>query len=103
MVLLNLFFVSILLTFLFLLLNYFNEENYFKLNSSSFSVECGFQEIRSFPTSTSNQFFIIAVIFVVFDIELLILLPLPGTFMSIRVKLLVFVLLLLMTLGLIIE
>lgn len=48
-------------------------------------VECGFDSIRKKSFKFSNQFFIISIIFVIYDMELIIIIPFPIRFIRIEI------------------
>lgn len=67
------------------------------------SFECGFVSITSSKNTFSVQFFLVAIIFLVFDVEIAILLPFPLILVGnvgLRVVILLFMVLVLVLFGL---
>jgi len=73
-------------------------------NEKKSSFECGFNILSNNRVSFSNQFFIIAMLFLIFDIEIALILPYPlvreYNYMS---KLIIFIFILVLLVGLLYE
>nr|YP_010890508.1 NADH dehydrogenase subunit 3 [Colpocephalum eucarenum]WIM51514.1 NADH dehydrogenase subunit 3 [Colpocephalum eucarenum] len=95
--------LSVVISLLIFLVSLFFMEN--KVNEAGESpFECGFEPISFSRTPFSMQFFSITIIFLIFDLEIVIILPLMNSFqnewlISLMISLITIVLLL----GLIIE
>lgn len=59
------------------ILNHSLEQNTIEYKLSKSNVECGFESNSKFKIEFSNQFFIISIVFLIFEIELIIIIPLP--------------------------
>lgn len=69
--------VCLILPILLVIINIFLQRDYISDREKSSPYECGFDPIRNARIPFSLRFFILAVLFLVFDIEIVILLPLP--------------------------
>jgi NADH-ubiquinone oxidoreductase chain 3 len=65
--------------------------------------ECGFSNINPSHLPFSFQFFLIAILFLIFDVEISIVLSYPIERQSIKTSMVIFSFLLILTLGLIYE
>nr|UOK09677.1 NADH dehydrogenase subunit 3 [Pyemotes zhonghuajia] len=76
------FIMPFLLIFLIILIllsiNFINSNSKNKMSSIS-NIECGFNNMTYSKTPFSNQFFMMLMIFLIFDMELIILFPTPMT------------------------
>lgn len=83
-------FFSFILVFIFYLLNFFlSLKSFYLIKNSSF--ESGFESLGKVHSSFSIHFFIIMLIFVIFDLEVVILLGfLISSFYSVYIFLLIF-------------
>nr|AKS48936.1 NADH dehydrogenase subunit 3 [Trypanobia cryptica] len=79
MILLTLFLASTISFLLLLIFNYLSLNMFTKREKSS-PYECGFEPITSARVPYSMRFFLVAVLFLIFDIEIAFILPAP--FMS---------------------
>lgn len=68
-------FIILAIIFLCLLLSKTNE----KENEKSSPIECGINPISIYNTPFSIQFFLIAIIFIIFDVEIALIIPIPLT------------------------
>lgn len=68
------FFLTILLSFILIFINFLfiNQKNDFNKNSV---YECGFQSFNENISSFNIQYYIIAILFLIFDLEIMFLLP----------------------------
>lgn len=71
------FFLSVLLSILVLVIGLLMSYRRYKDREKSRPFECGFDPKRSARIPFSTRFFLLAVIFLVFDIEIAIILPAP--------------------------
>nr|AYC65890.1 NADH dehydrogenase subunit 3 [Amyrsidea minuta] len=92
------------LSFIIFILSFFFIESY-KLNESHDSAfECGFESLFLTRVPFSNQFFQITIVFLVFDLEVVIFLPfICYSWMDEHLLLTLSILLILLLVGLIIE
>lgn len=69
--------LCLILPILLSIINLFFQTNFYSDREKSSPYECGFDPINNARIPFSLRFFILAVLFLVFDIEIVILLPLP--------------------------
>ncbi|MGI9548724.1 MAG: NADH-quinone oxidoreductase subunit A [Bdellovibrionales bacterium] len=71
------FFIFLCLPLLLLIVNYFVNIKRLLTRRLLSSFECGFDTFRNARSSFSLHFFLIRIIFLVFDLEIIFLIPLP--------------------------
>nr|YP_009057608.1 NADH dehydrogenase subunit 3 [Nemertopsis tetraclitophila]AGZ63914.1 NADH dehydrogenase subunit 3 [Nemertopsis tetraclitophila] len=70
-------FVSLFFSFLFWILSYYFGKRSVFSNEKNSPFECGFDPSLSARIPFSMRFFLLAVLFLIFDVEIVLLLPLP--------------------------
>nr|YP_010381676.1 NADH dehydrogenase subunit 3 [Augilodes binghami]UDL72051.1 NADH dehydrogenase subunit 3 [Augilodes binghami] len=95
----------LILTFTFFILTTFMSKKSKINRNKNLPFECGFESFSSPRNSFSTHFFLIATIFLIFDVEISIILPLYSTKISILKEWLIFsfLILLILMMGLIHE
>lgn len=88
---------------LLLILNHSLEQNFLDYKTSKSNVECGFESNSKLKIEFSNQFFIITIIFLIFEIEIIILIPLPVRSIRTIIKLIILNIMILILLRLLLE
>nr|YP_009945360.1 NADH dehydrogenase subunit 3 [Epanerchodus koreanus]QOE55895.1 NADH dehydrogenase subunit 3 [Epanerchodus koreanus] len=75
-----LYFIFIMVSFLLFLISWFLVDLGIYYDESLSSFECGFMSFSGFSGSFSLHFFLISIIFLIFDVEIVLILPLPIMF-----------------------
>ena len=92
----------IALTIIILFVNIRKKEKYFK--QKKYEFECGFNSINKNRLPFSTQFFLITILFLIFDLEIAIILPVSLEERKEKNSInLMFIILIVLTVGLIIE
>jgi len=78
-------FISLLIPSILIILNYYISKKESTEREKPSSFECGFDPIRSARLPFSLQFFLITVIFLIFDVEITLILPIYQTSLSINI------------------
>lgn len=82
------FFIALLFPIIIIIATFFLNKKIQPNYEKSTPFECGFDPFNSARIPFSLRFFILAVLFLVFDIEIAILIPVPSVeFMSLNIKL----------------
>nr|YP_009629404.1 NADH dehydrogenase subunit 3 [Saccharosydne procerus]AVV32040.1 NADH dehydrogenase subunit 3 [Saccharosydne procerus] len=76
---------SLILTMLILISFLISKKSILDLNKTS-SFECGFMKMNSSRKSFSIHFFMIAIIFLMFDVELTLILPMISSMKMMKIK-----------------
>lgn len=71
------FYLTVILILILIRLSFSLEQNFISKKLAKANVECGFENMSKRAFKFSNQFFIISIVFLIFDIELIILMPIP--------------------------
>ncbi|MBO1764402.1 NADH-quinone oxidoreductase subunit A [Escherichia coli] len=95
--------ISLIIATILIILNLSLKQNFISKKRNKSNVECGFDSITKIELKFSNQFFIIAIIFLIFDIELIILMPLPISSINTITLIILITIIILLTFSLIIE
>nr|AVN68180.1 NADH dehydrogenase subunit 3 [Nocticola sp. JW1 9/1] len=74
--------MTISLTTIIMILSSITSKKINKDREKNSPFECGFDPFKSARLPFSSQFFLIAIVFLVFDVEIAILLPMPITISS---------------------
>nr|YP_010561795.1 NADH dehydrogenase subunit 3 [Ammothea clausi]UYX57742.1 NADH dehydrogenase subunit 3 [Ammothea clausi] len=72
--------ILLLMIFLFTISSLISKKNIKEMEKSS-PFECGMNPLYNFSTPFSIQFFLIAILFMIFDVEIALIIPLPLTSM----------------------
>nr|YP_010561808.1 NADH dehydrogenase subunit 3 [Ammothea calmani]UYX57756.1 NADH dehydrogenase subunit 3 [Ammothea calmani] len=96
--------ILILMILLFIISFFVSKKNIKELEKSS-PFECGMNPLYNFSTPFSIQFFLIAILFMIFDVEIALIIPLPMTSMMNLLLLFIssYMFLLILLIGLIYE
>nr|AHA52565.1 NADH dehydrogenase subunit 3 [Pselaphanus sp. QL-2013] len=78
--LLVMFFIYLIISLFFLLLNFFLSMNKKMYYEKIISFECGFDMLVSSRVPFSINFYLIAILFLIFDVEIVLLIPLIVSF-----------------------
>jgi NADH-ubiquinone oxidoreductase chain 3 len=71
------FILRIILSLILIILNYFIRKKNFSEREKPSAFECGFDPKASSRIPFSLQFYLIAVIFLIFDVEITLVIPIP--------------------------
>nr|QDP17858.1 NADH dehydrogenase subunit 3 [Parachtes riberai] len=102
MYLLSLFMMGLISLILLMLMYMLSMWQGYNLNYFS-SYECGFDPKTSTRSSFSHRFFLISILFLIFDVEITLLIPIPFLLASSNTTGLLFFFVLLLLLGLLYE
>nr|YP_009704351.1 NADH dehydrogenase subunit 3 [Xerotyphlops vermicularis]QEO33843.1 NADH dehydrogenase subunit 3 [Xerotyphlops vermicularis] len=97
--------ISLLITIIIVIFNFLASNTQPNIDKTS-PYECGFDPLGNTRTQMSIQFFLIAILFLIFDLEIALLLPLPWAMTNSTPKLTTMsatMILSLLTLGLVYE
>ena len=98
-------YLLVLIFIFFFIINFvIKKKNITKIASSPF--ECGFKKKKIFRINFSVQFFLVAILFLIFDVELILILPyilFREIFFSLRSLVIIILFLLILVLGLFYE
>lgn len=95
--------LAIVVGTLLTILNHSLEKNNLEYKVSKSNVECGFESNSKFKIEFSNQFFIVAIVFLIFEIELIVIIPLPINQIFIISKIAIILILIALLVSLLIE
>nr|AZL93302.1 NADH dehydrogenase subunit 3 [Hypsicera sp. ZJUH_2016019] len=88
------FFILLFITFILMLINFFISKKKMTDREKSTPFECGFDPFSNSRLPFSIQFYMISMIFLIFDIEIIIFLPLIPALIFSSIKQITFILLL---------
>nr|UZT67556.1 NADH dehydrogenase subunit 3 [Paramblynotus sp. ZJUH 20220012] len=72
--------IMIILSMIILFMNFFLSKKYYKSRNKLTSFECGFDNISMLRLPFSVQFYLISIIFLIFDIEIALIFPVIKIF-----------------------
>nr|AUT13422.1 NADH dehydrogenase subunit 3 [Mycopsylla gardenensis] len=91
-------FMLMLMMFLMIILNFIPIINIHKIKDREKMTpfECGFDPLSKYRNSFSIQFFMIAIMFLIFDIEITLITPIPMCFLLTNFKFWIFLIIMIM-------